>query len=318
MKSTSLFGEGIGGLLVACALVSVGCSASPTQPTKGIAATSQSTLSAATAPGQAAVVAQADAASVNPTDLINQGWSCRQSPVPDLIGCSRPNQGFPSPTAPPRTVRQPSRCSRSTALETSWEPGSCCAPISTTVSAVNRPQSRTSSDPSSDTTSVSTPPASELMAQATRSRRESRRDAACGGRGHSRGLNREGVGRGPCPAAPAAADSTVPIHSVPTSPPPFRLVSWSHHSNRYVPTRSPGTTRTGILAGTGSDTASIGAAVGTGSVRSWPAADSDCTRGRGAPTTPCHSPYRGRRCRWTRRSHRCGHVRWPAWATCTC
>ena len=85
MKSTSLFGEGIGGLVVACALVSVGCSASPTQPTKGIAA----------APGQAAVVAQADAASVNPTDLINQGWSCRQSPVPDLIGCSRPNQGFP-------------------------------------------------------------------------------------------------------------------------------------------------------------------------------------------------------------------------------
>ena len=101
MKSTSLFGEGIGGLVVACALVSVGCSASPTQPTKGIAATSQSTLSTATAPGQAAVVAQADAASVNPTDLINQGWSCRQSPVPDLIGCSRPNQGFPSPTAPP-------------------------------------------------------------------------------------------------------------------------------------------------------------------------------------------------------------------------
>lgn len=101
MKSTSLFGERIGGLLVACALVSVGCSASPTQPTKGIAATSQSTLSTATAPGQAAVVAQADAASVNPTDLINQGWSCRQSPVPDLIGCSRPNQGFPSPTAAP-------------------------------------------------------------------------------------------------------------------------------------------------------------------------------------------------------------------------
>jgi hypothetical protein len=99
MTSPSLFGEGIGGLLVACALVSVGCSATPTQPTRPNAA-SQSTSSTAAVPGQTAVVAQADAAALNPTDLINHGWSCRQSPVPDLIGCSRPNQGFPSPSAP--------------------------------------------------------------------------------------------------------------------------------------------------------------------------------------------------------------------------
>jgi hypothetical protein len=101
MRSTSLFGEGIGGLLVACALVSVGCSGTPTQPTRENAATSQSTESTAAAPGQSATAGQADAASSNPTDLINQGWSCRPSPVPNLIGCSHPNQGFPSPSASP-------------------------------------------------------------------------------------------------------------------------------------------------------------------------------------------------------------------------
>lgn len=101
MRSTRLFGKGIGGLLVACALVSLGCSETPTQPTRGIAETSQSTLDTAAAAGQAAVAAQAGAASVNPTDLIDQGWLCRPSPVPDLIGCSHPNQGFPSLSAPP-------------------------------------------------------------------------------------------------------------------------------------------------------------------------------------------------------------------------
>lgn len=103
MMSPSLFGEGIGGLLVACALLGIGCSATPTQPTSADAATSQSTSSAAAAPGQAAVVAQAAAANLNPTDLTSRGWSCRPAPPPiqALTGCSHPNQGFPSfDTAP--------------------------------------------------------------------------------------------------------------------------------------------------------------------------------------------------------------------------
>jgi hypothetical protein len=102
MRSARLFGEGIGGLLVACALVSVGCSATPTRPTGADAATAmQSMLSIPATPSQTAVVTQADAAELSPTDLINRGWSCRQSPIPDLIGCSHPSQGFPNPGTPP-------------------------------------------------------------------------------------------------------------------------------------------------------------------------------------------------------------------------
>jgi hypothetical protein len=101
MMSPSLFGEGIGGLLVACALVGVGCSATPTQPTTADAATSQSTSSTAATSGQPAVVAQAAAAHPSPTALVNRGWSCRPSPFANEIGCSHPNQGFPSlDTAP--------------------------------------------------------------------------------------------------------------------------------------------------------------------------------------------------------------------------
>jgi hypothetical protein len=91
--------------LTACAIVTGGCSATPTQPTLGAAANPQSALSAAPLPGQAAIVSEAAAAHLNPTELADRGWSCRQPPIPNRIVCSHPNQGFPVQGNPPPADR---------------------------------------------------------------------------------------------------------------------------------------------------------------------------------------------------------------------
>lgn len=70
-------------LLTACAVISVGCAAGPTEP------------STAT-PSNPEVAVQAATGHPSPTDLAARGWSCFQPPVPNRIVCSRPNQGFPA------------------------------------------------------------------------------------------------------------------------------------------------------------------------------------------------------------------------------
>jgi hypothetical protein len=102
MRFPKLFdGERIGALLVACALVNLGCGGTPTEPSPGSAVSPQSALNTAATPVQPAVVAEAAAAHLNPTALTERGWSCRPSPFADEIGCSHPGQGFPSPGTPP-------------------------------------------------------------------------------------------------------------------------------------------------------------------------------------------------------------------------
>jgi len=104
MKPLLLFSRLAVGL-TACALVTAGCSASPTQPTQGAGADAQSALTTAQTSGQAGIVSEAAAAHLNPTELTDRGWSCRQPPIPNRIVCSHPNQGFPVQGSPPPADR---------------------------------------------------------------------------------------------------------------------------------------------------------------------------------------------------------------------
>jgi hypothetical protein len=86
-----------------------GQSVSPTRPTpvSGVAAvavpTAPATPETSTSP---ALVAQASAGHLSPTDLTNRGWSCFE-PIPNRIVCSHPNQGFPTVGNPPPADRPP-------------------------------------------------------------------------------------------------------------------------------------------------------------------------------------------------------------------
>jgi hypothetical protein len=104
MKHLALFSR-LGVPLTACAIVTGGCSATPTQPTQGAGANAQSVLSGAPSTGQAAIASEAAAAHLNPTELMDRGWVCRQPPVPNRIVCSHPNQGFPVVGNPPPADR---------------------------------------------------------------------------------------------------------------------------------------------------------------------------------------------------------------------
>jgi hypothetical protein len=84
----------------ASAILAIGCSAGPTEPS----ATASAAPPASTAspiPGVPAALTQAIAAGLSPTQLAERGWTCRvPPPTPDRIVCSHPNQELPSPFTP--------------------------------------------------------------------------------------------------------------------------------------------------------------------------------------------------------------------------
>lgn len=88
-----LFNNRFVGAAAVGAILAIGCSAGPTEPTPAVG------VSAAAVPGAPGIVTQAIAAGLSPTQLVARGWECRvPPPTPDRTVCS--NQGFPSPATP--------------------------------------------------------------------------------------------------------------------------------------------------------------------------------------------------------------------------
>jgi hypothetical protein len=76
---------------LAAAVLAVGCSATPTEPTPASAPAAIS--------GFAGGIDLSTG--VTPADLTARGWECRvPPPLPDRIVCRPPNQAFPSPLTP--------------------------------------------------------------------------------------------------------------------------------------------------------------------------------------------------------------------------
>lgn len=74
--------------ICACALA-IGCDGSPTAPSTAGAAPPQTGLGVA--------------AGLTPADLIERGWNCGPTPIPNTIGCSQ--KAFPTPGNPPPADR---------------------------------------------------------------------------------------------------------------------------------------------------------------------------------------------------------------------
>lgn len=81
--------------IVVAAIVTVGCSGSPVQPS------AVATVAPASSDPARISVAQISAGHVTPSALTARGWTCFTPPVPNRIVCSRPNQGFPTVGDPP-------------------------------------------------------------------------------------------------------------------------------------------------------------------------------------------------------------------------
>ena len=71
------------------AVLAIGCSGTPTEPT--------SAALAGTPTGGIEVLSTG----VTPADLVDRGWECRvPPPFPDRLVCRAPNQSFPNPAVP--------------------------------------------------------------------------------------------------------------------------------------------------------------------------------------------------------------------------
>src|SRR5215210_2886655 len=95
MRASGMFSNRFAVAGLTAAVLAIGCSATPTQPT---AASPPPAL--AGVPGLGGGI-EVLSTGVTPAELTARGWECRvPPPYPDRIVCRAPNQSFPSPTVP--------------------------------------------------------------------------------------------------------------------------------------------------------------------------------------------------------------------------
>ena len=94
MRRSGMFRNRFATAGLTAAVLSAGCSATPTEPASAAAA--------AVLSGVSGVGGEIDvSAGMTPADLTARGWECRvPPPFPDRIVCRAPNQSFPSPSTP--------------------------------------------------------------------------------------------------------------------------------------------------------------------------------------------------------------------------
>ena len=94
MRASGMFSNRFAVAALTAASVTVGCTATPTEPT----ASQPAALAGIVGVGEGIGVLTTGA---TPADLMARGWECRVPPPhPNRIVCRAPNQSFPSPAVP--------------------------------------------------------------------------------------------------------------------------------------------------------------------------------------------------------------------------
>ena len=92
MRALGELGNRFAMAVLTAAVLAVGCSATPTEPTPASAPAGAPGLGGGT---------EVRSTGVTPADLIARGWECRvPPPYPDRLVCRAPNQSVPSPAVP--------------------------------------------------------------------------------------------------------------------------------------------------------------------------------------------------------------------------